>query len=167
LPRETHCTASPWGPSAFGLRMTGLMPSRRRCVRRGRRREEAYPAGALGGTAGASSLRMTPFSLRHWITALLLSSAAGLGQGCYVETVPDPVYADGYQPSFYDGYVVYYDGIGRPFYYVNGSPFWVPVHSPYYAGLVNHWHTYGPAYGHWYAHYGYRYQGFRGGRRRL
>jgi hypothetical protein len=100
--------------------------------------------------------------------ALLLGAAGLAGQGCYVDG-PEPVYAGGYQPAFYDGYVVYYDGAGRPFYYDGRAPMWVPVGSPYYGGLVNHWHTYGPAYGQWNARYGGRYRGYRGyggGRRR-
>jgi hypothetical protein len=102
---------------------------------------------------------MAPKVIRQLATILLLGTAAMLPQGCYVE---EPVYAEGYQPAFYDGYMVYYDGYGRPFYYENGVPFWVPIGSPYYAGLLAHWHHYGPAYGHWYAHYGYRYRGYRG-----
>jgi hypothetical protein len=74
-------------------------------------------------------------------------------------------YYGGYEPAFYDGYVVYYDGIGRPFYYANGIPLWVPHGSPYYAGLVDHSHAYGHAYGGWYADRGYRYHAYRGGRR--
>ncbi len=101
--------------------------------------------------------------LGHIVLAGLSSLAiAGVVPGCYVET--EPVYAEGYRPAFYDGYVVYYDGVGRPFYYEGGHSVWVPAGSPYYAGLVGHWQTYGHAYGGWYAHYGYRYHGYRGRR---
>jgi hypothetical protein len=79
---------------------------------------------------------------------------------CYVAEVSTPAYVDGYQPQFYEGYVVYYDQLGRPYYYSSGVPYWVPVTSPVYVGLVNHWHVYGPAYGHWYARYGYRSRGY-------
>ena len=99
-------------------------------------------------------------AVRVGAAALLLGSASLVVSGCYVD---EPVYAEGYQPAFYDGYMVYYDGYGRPFYYERGAPVWVPAGSPYYGGLVAHWHRYGPAYGGWYSHYGYRYHGYRGG----
>jgi len=99
---------------------------------------------------------------RGCVAAACLVGAAST-QACYVEE-DVPVRYAGYEPAYYDGYVVYYDSIGRPFYYVNGVPLWVPLGSPYYAGLANHWRVYGPAYGGWYAHYGYRYRGFRRGR---
>jgi hypothetical protein len=95
--------------------------------------------------------------------ALAILGASPLSSACYVDDLPPPAYADGYQPAFYDGYVVYYDEGGRPFYYRGGVQVWVPPGAPEYAGLVAHWHAYGPAYGHWYAHYGYRYHGYRGG----
>ena len=88
--------------------------------------------------------------------------------GCYVEPEPavyttsaDVAVDDGYQPAYYDGYVVYYDDVGHPYYYDRGAVVWVSADSPYYVGLVNHWHYYGPAYGRWYAHSGYRYRGYR------
>src|SRR5580692_1410629 len=72
----------------------------------------------------------------------------------------EPVAAYGYQPQYYDGAVVYYDAGGRPYYYSNGGAFYVPVQSPYYAGYLNHWRTYGGAYHRWYAGYGRRYFGW-------
>jgi hypothetical protein len=90
--------------------------------------------------------------------------------GCYAEAdVPTAtvttsgavVAGDGYEPAYYDGYLVYYDDVGRPFYYDHGAVIWISPGSPYYGGLVSHWHTYGPAYHRWYGHYGYRYRGYR------
>ncbi len=101
-------------------------------------------------------------SLRTLILPLLIVGFAPAGSGCYAEEVPPPEYADsGYQPQYYDGYVVYYDEVGHPYYYQNGAVYWVPVTSPFYVGFVNHWHRYGPAYRHWYGHYGYRYHAYR------
>jgi hypothetical protein len=85
-----------------------------------------------------------------------------MSQACYVEE-DVPVRYAGYDPAFYDGYVVYYDRVGRPFYYLGGNPVWVPVGAPAYVGLVNHWHAYGAAYPGWYGRYGYRYRGYRAG----
>jgi hypothetical protein len=109
--------------------------------------------------------KMRPLAL----VALLVATAPMLA--CYDDELAPPVYAYGYQPQSYDGYVVYYDGVGRPFYYGGGGPMWVPETSPFYSRLVAHWHTYGGAYGQWNAHYGARYRGYRsggggGGRRR-
>jgi hypothetical protein len=108
-------------------------------------------------------------TVRHSIPVLLAAIIVGASaSACYVEEdMPPPAYVEGYAPQLYDGYVVYFDGVGRPFYYVGGAPVWVPVTSPFYAGLVGHWHTYGFAYNRWYGRYGQRYRGYRaGGRRR-
>jgi len=105
---------------------------------------------------------MIHFNLRGLALVALTAGFVPLGSACYAEAdVPPPVVAEGYEPQFYDGYVVYYDDVGRPYYYVNGAVFWVPATSPFYVGLVNHWHAYGPAYHRWYGHYGYRYRGYR------
>jgi hypothetical protein len=82
--------------------------------------------------------------------------------GCYAEAggIPPPEYADGYAPVYYNGYLVDYDGEGRPFYYVNGAVVWVPATAPIYAGLVAHYHASGPAYRNWSAHSGERYHGY-------
>ena len=97
------------------------------------------------------------------LAAVLLGSLATTG--CYADAeVGAPVVAEGYYPQYYGGYVVYYDGGGRPFYYANGGQVWVPESSPYYAGYVNHWRAYGAQYNRWYAGQGYRYRGYyRGG----
>ncbi len=95
--------------------------------------------------------------------AVLAATACSFGTGCYVEDEsPPPAYVAEYEPMYYDGYVVYYDDVGRPYYYVDGAVVWVPPTSPLYIGLVHHWRVYGPAYHRWYAHYGYRYHGYRG-----
>ena len=56
------------------------------------------------------------------------------------------------------GAVGHFDAGGRPYYFNNGTAFWVPVQSPYYAGYLSHWRTYGGAYHRWYAGYGHRYR---------
>jgi hypothetical protein len=107
---------------------------------------------------------MNPHSLRAWAAALLIGASSAATSACYVEEYPEPVYASGYQPVFYDGYMVYYDTYGHPFYYANGAAVWISPSSPYYGRFVAHWNTYGRAYGGWYAHNGYRYHGYRGRR---
>jgi hypothetical protein len=97
-----------------------------------------------------------------------MSACALFGTGCYVETQAGPEMAPDpeYQVQYHDGYVVYYDAGGRPYYNVNGAVYWVPASSPYYGGYVNHWRTYGPAYNRWYSRSGYRYRTYRGAPRR-
>lgn len=107
-------------------------------------------------------------SLRSIALAFLMAAFVPLGSACYAEEdYPPPEYAsdDGYEPPTYDGYVVYYDDYGRPFYYAGGAVLWIPATSPYYAGYVNHWRLYGPAYRRWYAAHGAAYRGWRGGYR--
>ena len=65
-------------------------------------------------------------------------------------------------PTPQDGYIVYYDGWGRPFYYNGGASYYVPQSSPYYASYVGHYRTYGAAYRGWYARGGYRAPMYRG-----
>ena len=96
--------------------------------------------------------------------ALVVLTASALG-GCTVETRPVAVTSadvadDDYQPAYYDGYVVYYDG-GRPYYYNGGAVVWISPSSPYYGGLVEHYRVYGRGYGRWVAHDGYRYHAYR------
>jgi hypothetical protein len=100
--------------------------------------------------------------IRGILLAAAMGSSALTGAACFVEDVPSTEYVDeGYAPMYYDGYVVYYDNVGRPYYYSGGAVYWVPPESPLYVPLVNHWRTYGPEYRHWYAYYGYRYRVYR------
>jgi hypothetical protein len=62
-----------------------------------------------------------------------LAALTALGSACYAGaegTIPPPEYAYGYAPVYYDGYVVYCNEGGRPYYYVNGAVTWVPATSP-------------------------------------
>lgn len=100
--------------------------------------------------------------------ALALAVSASALSGCYAEAHP-MVYTtsasveatDGYEPAYYDGYVVYYDNVGEPYYYEGGRTVYVAHTSPYYIGLHEHYRTYGPAYHNWYAHRGYNYHAYR------
>jgi hypothetical protein len=92
---------------------------------------------------------------------LALAGAAG----CYAEAQPAAVTSADvgvWEPAYYDGYLVYYDDWGRPYYYgPGGAVLWVSPASPYYAGLTYHWRVYGHAYPHWYHAEGWRYRGYR------
>lgn len=104
-------------------------------------------------------------SLRMGLVAGVLACAA-FAPGCYVEAGPPTmvtaaeVEAD-YAPAYYDGYVVYYDTVGRPYYYDRGSVVWVSRSSPHYVGLETHWRTYNRSYARWNVQYGPRYRTYR------
>jgi hypothetical protein len=111
--------------------------------------------------------QMVTSKIRAWALMALWAGLVPTGSACYVEAVPPPVVAEGYEPQFYDGYVVYYDAVGRPFYYEGGAVVWVPATSPFYIGLVSHWRGHRAEYARWHEHYGARYRGYRdNGRRR-
>ena len=103
------------------------------------------------------------------LSLILAAAVAPLSpalSGCYAEAEPAVLTSGevdvGYAPAYYDGYPVYYDDVGRPYYYVNGGVVWVSPSSPHYVGLVHHWHAYGgPAYHRWYRSEGYRYRSYR------
>jgi hypothetical protein len=104
---------------------------------------------------------------RAIVRAAVALVVSGLVPACYAEAQPVVVtsagYVEGgYAPAYYDGYVVYYDDIGRPYYYDRGAVVWIAPSSPYYPGLTHHWRVYGPHYRSWYDHYGYRYRDYRG-----
>jgi hypothetical protein len=102
--------------------------------------------------------------IRGAVLASSLSAFVTLGAGCYAEaegTIPTPENSYGYAPVYYDGYVVYYDDVGRPYYHVGGARVWVPQNSRGYSGYATHWRTFGPRYHEWYSHSGNRYQGYR------
>ena len=111
---------------------------------------------------------MGMFNIRS-ITFVGLIVGSLASAGCYAEPYgvgvgveAEPAAVEGYQPQYYDGYVVYYDDVGRPFYYLNGAAVFIPEASPYYAGYVNYYRTYGVGYRRWYAGYGARYRTWRG-----
>ena len=103
-------------------------------------------------------------SLRRFGLVAAVLACAAVAPGCYAQAGTSTLTSaevDEYPPAYYDGYVVYYDGVGRPYYYDRGLVVWVPQSSPHYGGLVNHWHVYGRSYGNWNAHHGERYRGYR------
>jgi len=111
---------------------------------------------------------MSTLTFRSVILAAAVAGLAPLAAGCYVDVEPEAVYAEGegYRPMYYDGYVVYFDDVGRPYYYVNGSVYWVPRYSPYYGAYVAHYNTYWRTYRTWYSRGGYRYHYYRAPSRR-
>ncbi len=109
--------------------------------------------------SGAKLVDMGMVTLRKVLVVIALASTPAIA-GCYVE--PEyPVEAEGWQPQYYDGYMVYYDGGGRPFYYLNGAAVWIPESSPYYARYYGYYHANPYAYNRWHARYGATYRSYR------
>jgi hypothetical protein len=73
--------------------------------------------------------------------------------------VASPAY--GYTPQYYNGYVVYFDRSGYPFYYLNGAVTYVPRTYSNYTYLVNHYRTFGVNYQRWYSAEGHRLHSLR------
>jgi hypothetical protein len=107
---------------------------------------------------------ITP-TLRSLAVATVMAIAPVGSSACTVAEVPPPEFAYGYEPQYYDGYVVYYDDVGRPYYYEDGAVVVVPAASSYYVGLVQYGRLHRPEYRRWYADYGWRYRGYHYPRR--
>lgn len=104
--------------------------------------------------------------------ASLLLGFALASQACVVHSQPHSVAVSApapqvavatnyYTPQYYNGYVVYYNDVGRPYYYYNGSPMYIPETYPNYHVYVTHYHRYRPHYNRWYHSRGHRYHTYR------
>jgi hypothetical protein len=78
------------------------------------------------------------------LQALCLATWCGLAaaSGCIAEQKPrgaeqEPRYATVYEPLHYNGYPVYYDAWGFPFYHSDGAVHYVPRDDAQYDVLVN------------------------------
>ncbi|MFH2005718.1 MAG: hypothetical protein ABI333_03915 [bacterium] len=102
---------------------------------------------------------------------LLIAAAATLTLGlasCLVAAEPAPtpvatvtVGTDYYSPMYYDGYVVYYDAGGRPYYYLNGGMVWIPATDPLYGGYTGYYAQHRNHYWRWHRSHGNRYRNYR------
>jgi uncharacterized membrane protein YgcG len=97
---------------------------------------------------------------RSVLVVISLALAAPLA-GCEMEEAEVPVAGAGYEPTYYDGYMVYYDGAGLPYYYMDDTMYYVPRSYAYYDSLCDHYQVYRPYYHRWYVSGGYRYRGYR------
>ena len=77
-----------------------------------------------------------------------------------VDPAPVSVGTSYYNPMYYNGYVVYYDSLGRPMYYVNGATYYVPSTYVHYHALTSHYVTYRSHYHRWYGAQGHRYRSY-------
>lgn len=115
----------------------------------------AQPSRALSPTR--KGLVMLASSVRWIVFCAVIAACAPISAGCVV-ALPPPATVDGYEPRFYDGYVVYYDADGAPYYYMDDVVYYVPPTHVHYHVLVEHYHTHKARYHRWYEHDGYRYK---------
>ena len=66
-----------------------------------------------------------------------------------------------YTPKYYEGYVVYYDDAGLPYYYGGGRQIYVPRTSPYWNTYHSHWRTNRTHYSRWNREHGNTYRSYR------
>ena len=94
------------------------------------------------------------------VFSVLTALSAPAFAGCYVD-LPPPATVGAYEPLYYDGYVVYYDARGLPYYYAGGEAFWVPPGYAYYDTYVSHYRANWGPYHAWYRRGGFRYRSYR------
>jgi hypothetical protein len=95
----------------------------------------------------------------------VLSGIVVLEDGCLIPVqreevvVSGPVEEYGWEPIYYDGYVVYYTDDGIPFYYMGGTQVWIPAHERYH--YTERYYQRREAYHTWYQRRGREYHGYR------
>lgn len=97
---------------------------------------------------------------------MALVGAAGMfSSGCFVSASPaEPAVATNYYtPLYYNGYVVYYDEVGRPVYYVGGARYYIPPTYVGYNRYISHYRVHRTHYHRWYGHRGHSYRTYRRG----
>lgn len=72
-----------------------------------------------------------------------------------------PLAHNGYQPHYYLGFPVFYDGVGLPIYYSAGTGYRVPSTAPGYSGYVRHYRQRRVAYLKWYRERGLMFRWYR------
>lgn len=72
-----------------------------------------------------------------------------------------PVYTDYYRPMYYNGYLVYFDASGIPFYYSGGRTVYIPRHHARYRDYVAHYRSHRNNYDRWYRDRGRKYHKYR------
>ena len=98
--------------------------------------------------------------LKRTTLLLVLLTLAGLAwSGCILR--PRAIYVGppveyGYTPLLYNGYVVYYDQGGIPFYWYSGGRVFIPMGQRAY--YVDHYHSHNQAYWRWHQHRGNHYR---------
>jgi len=96
-----------------------------------------------------------------WALVLVAGIGAFGLSGCVVRPYPGrrAVVAYDYQPMLYNGYVVYYDRGGQPYYYSGSARYWVP--RAYWGRYRTHYYNHQSYYWRWYRSRGRTYRGRR------
>ena len=95
--------------------------------------------------------------MKKFIVSVLVAGVASVTalSGCYLEARPATVdYSyGGWTPYYYNGNLVYFDTLGRPYYYGGGSLIYVPSTWSYYGTAVNAYRINGYRYRAWHSRY--------------
>ena len=86
---------------------------------------------------------------------------AAILSGCatyYPGYASDDIWVDYYTPQFYDGYPVYFDRVGVPYYYRGERIVYIPRSYRRYKDLTVHYKRHRPHYHCWYDERGHRYR---------
>jgi hypothetical protein len=95
--------------------------------------------------------------MKKFIVSVFVAGVASVTalSGCYLEARPATVdYSyGGWTPYYYNGNLVYFDSLGRPYYYGSGSMIYVPATWAHYAVATNAYRINGYRYRAWHSRY--------------
>lgn len=92
----------------------------------------------------------------------LLAGALAGSSSAQANPVVTVVVVTEFEPLFYDGYVVFYDELGRPFIYLaDGSVFFIPATCTFYNAYTSHFRTHRAHYLRWVRSHGRKMRTFR------
>ncbi len=91
------------------------------------------------------------------IGLIIVASTTMFLAGCVVTARPATVSVSasygGWTPYYYNGYLVYFDNIGRPYYYYGGRITYVPNSWVHYNVALAGWRSNRVAYNRWHTRY--------------
>jgi len=88
---------------------------------------------------------------------IAVTSLTMFASGCVVTARPATVHVEasygGWTSYYYNGSLVYFDSIGRPYYYYSGRIMYVPATWVHYNVAISNWRTNRVAYNRWHSRY--------------
>ena len=100
-------------------------------------------------------------SMRKMLIAAALVGAVLIAAPSYADATPVTMSTPYYTPQFYQGYVVYFDAYGQPYYFINGTKIFVPRCHLDYGRLVRHYRVFRHPYLRWNRWIGWRFKRYR------
>lgn len=100
-------------------------------------------------------------SMRKMLTTAAVVGAVLIAAPSYADASPLTMSTTYYSPQFYQGYVVYFDSYGQPYYFINGTKIFVPRCHLDHGRLVRHYRVAWRPYNRWYRWAGWRFKRYR------